>query len=82
MRERAKSLPRITPDSEPFWNVLRERKLILSYCSDCGESHLPPGPMCPGCFSDERLAVGLAVAIDFGEVREGITLPRFRPAAV
>ena len=135
MSEHAKPLPRITPDSEPFWNALRERKLVLPYCSDCGVPHLPPGPVCPACFSDrlewrpasgrgristwtvvhkawfpafaadvpynvvqveldegprltasvvglpnDRLAVGLAVAIDFDEVRDGITLPRFRPA--
>jgi hypothetical protein len=30
--------------------------------------------------SNERLAVGLRVVADFDEVREGITLPRFRPA--
>jgi uncharacterized OB-fold protein len=47
-----KPLPRITPDSEPFWNALRERKLLLPYCLDCGKPHLPPGPVCPFCFSD------------------------------
>lgn len=137
MSKHAKALPRVTPDTEPFWNALNERKLVLPYCTDCGEPHLPPGPVCPACFSDrlewraasgrgristwtvvhkawfpafaaevpynvvqveldegprltasvvglanEQLAVGLAVAIDFGEVRAGVTLPRFRPAAV
>ena len=131
-----KALPRITPDSAPFWSGLRERKLLLPYCRDCGAPHLPPGPVCPGCFSDrlewreasgrgrvstwtvvhkawfpafaadvpynvvqveldegprlstrvvgmpnDRLAIGLAVVIDFDEERAGITLPRFRPAA-
>ena len=49
-----KPLPRITPDSKPFWDGLRERRLMLPYCSDCGKPHLPPGPVCPFCFS-ERL---------------------------
>jgi len=49
-----KPLPRITPDSKPFWDGLRERRLMLPYCSDCGRPHLPPGPVCPFCFS-ERL---------------------------
>jgi uncharacterized OB-fold protein len=49
-----KPLPRITPDSEPFWAALRERKLMLPYCVDCAKPHLPPGPVCPFCFS-ERL---------------------------
>ena len=136
MSNDTKALPRITPDSVPFWDALRERRLMLPYCIDCGEPHLPPGPVCPVCFSgrlewravsgrgristwtvvhkawfpsfaadvpynvvqveldegprltanlvglpNERLAVGLAVEIDYDEQREGITLPRFRPAA-
>ncbi len=46
-----KPLPRITPDSEPFWKALRERKLVLPYCRECAKPHLPPGPVCPFCFS-------------------------------
>lgn len=46
-----KPLPRITPDSEPFWQGLRARKVMLPYCLECGEPHLPPGPVCPYCFS-------------------------------
>jgi len=49
-----KPLPRITPDSEPFWKALREHKLMLPWCLDCTKPHLPPGPVCPFCFS-ERL---------------------------
>jgi uncharacterized OB-fold protein len=48
----AKPLPRITPDTQPFWDALRERRLVLPYCRDCGQPHLPPGPVCPLCFSD------------------------------
>lgn len=47
-----KPLPRVTPDSEPFWRGLRARKLLLPCCLDCSEPHLPPGPVCPYCFSD------------------------------
>ena len=47
-----KPLPRITPDSKPFWDGLRSRKLLLPYCTDCGTAHLPPGPVCPACFSE------------------------------
>jgi len=55
MSEYAKPLPRITPDTQPFWDALRERRLILPFCAECGRAHLPPGPVCPFCFSD-RLA--------------------------
>ena len=136
MSSESKPLPRITPDTAPFWDALRERRLVLPYCCDCGTPHLPPGPVCPACFSgrlewreasgrgristwtvvhkawfpsfaadvpynvvqveldegprltanvvglpNHLLAVGLAVEIDYGEQREGITLPRFRPTA-
>jgi len=135
MSEHSKPLPRTTPDSQPFWDALRQRKLVLPHCAACGKPHLPPGPVCPFCFGDrlewrpasgrgtvstwtvvhkawfpafatdipynvvqveleegprltarvvglsnERLKVGLPVAIDFDESREGITLPQFRPA--
>ncbi len=136
MSSDSKPLPRLTPDSAPFWEALRERRLLLPYCRECGLPHLPPGPVCPFCFSgqlewreasgrgrvstwtvvhkawfpsfaadvpynvvqveldegprltanvvglpNDRLAVGLAVEIDYGEQREGLTLPRFRPIA-
>jgi uncharacterized OB-fold protein len=48
-----KPLPRITPDNEPFYKALRERRLVLPYCNDCGKPHLPPGPVCPYCFFDQ-----------------------------
>jgi hypothetical protein len=47
-----KPMPRVTPDAEPFWKALRERRVVLPYCRDCGKPHLPPGPVCPFCFSD------------------------------
>ena len=47
-----KPLPRIAPDNEPFWAGLRERRLLLPFCNECGKPHLPPGPVCPFCFSD------------------------------
>jgi len=46
-----KLLPRITADNRPFWSACRRHRLELPYCSDCGKPHLPPGPVCPFCFS-------------------------------
>ena len=53
MTEHTKPQPRITPDNKPFWDALRERRLVLPYCSVCGRPHLPPGPVCPFCFADQ-----------------------------
>jgi uncharacterized protein len=52
MSHAAKPLPRVTPDTQPFWDALRERRLVLPFCLDCGKPHLPPGPVCPLCFAD------------------------------
>ena len=49
-----KPLPCITPDNEPFYTALKERRFVLPYCADCAKPHLPPGPVCPFCFY-ERL---------------------------
>lgn len=49
----SKPRPRISPDNEPFWKACREHRLVLPFCQECGKPHLPPGPVCPHCFSDE-----------------------------
>lgn len=48
-----KPRPRIGPDNEPFWQGCRAHRLMLPTCDNCGKSHLPPGPVCPFCFSDD-----------------------------
>ena len=44
--------PRIGPDNAPFWEACRRHTLVLPTCAECGKAHLPPGPVCPYCFSD------------------------------
>ena len=48
-----KPRPRIGPDNEPFWQGCRAHRLMLPTCRACGKPHLPPGPVCPFCFSDD-----------------------------
>ncbi|MBT4428467.1 MAG: hypothetical protein HOC88_16335, partial [Rhodospirillaceae bacterium] len=48
-----KPLPRITPDTEPFWAGCKRHELLLAECNACSKVHLPPGPVCPFCFSDD-----------------------------
>ncbi len=43
--------PTISPDTEFFWNGLREQKLLIQRCSGCGALRNPPRPMCPKCRS-------------------------------
>jgi uncharacterized protein len=48
-----KPRPRIGPDNAPFWDGCRAHRLILPTCRACNKAHLPPGPVCPFCFSDD-----------------------------
>lgn len=42
-------LPMPEPDSQPFWDALREGELRIQRCTRCGELRHPPQPMCPRC---------------------------------
>ena len=48
-----KPTPNTHPDNAPFWAACREHRLALPYCRSCGKPHLPPGPVCPHCLSDD-----------------------------
>lgn len=43
--------PAISPDTEFFWSGLREHKLLIQRCAECGELRQPRRPMCPNCMS-------------------------------
>ena len=44
--------PTMSPDSLPLWQGYEEHVIRLPHCTDCGHNHLPPGPICPLCFSN------------------------------
>lgn len=43
--------PATSRDTEFFWNGLRDHKLLIQRCSDCGTLRNPPRPMCGNCTS-------------------------------
>ena len=43
--------PTISPDTEFFWNGLRDHKLLIQRCNGCQTLRHPPRPMCPKCRS-------------------------------
>ena len=49
--EYLKPLPEPSIDSQPFWDGLKERRLMLQTCSDCGTVRHYPRPMCGECHS-------------------------------
>ncbi len=45
--------PTITPDTQFFWDGVKEHKLLIQRCAACGALRHPPRPMCPRCNSLE-----------------------------
>jgi uncharacterized OB-fold protein len=39
----------MSPDTQFFWDGLRERRLLIQRCTSCGTLRHPPRPMCPAC---------------------------------
>jgi uncharacterized OB-fold protein len=46
-------LPTPTRDSQPYWDGLREGRLVLQHCAACGKVRHYPRPLCPHCLSME-----------------------------
>jgi len=46
-----KPTPDPTPDTAPFWEGLKQGKLLLQCCSECGKVRNYPRPVCPECYS-------------------------------
>ena len=43
----------MTPDTQFFWDGVREQRLLIQRCDGCGALRHPPRPMCPRCHSLE-----------------------------
>ena len=43
--------PEPTPESLPYWEGLKRRRLMLQRCADCGRVRHYPRPLCDGCRS-------------------------------
>jgi len=43
--------PSTSPDTQFFWDGLKEHRLLVQRCTGCGVLRHPPRPMCPTCCS-------------------------------
>ncbi len=46
-----KPLPIPDPDSQPYWDAIRQGVLKIQRCTDCGTYRWPARAMCNRCFS-------------------------------
>lgn len=49
-----KPMPEPGPDTAPYWDALREHKLVLQRCAECGQFRHYPRPLCETCYSFEH----------------------------
>jgi uncharacterized OB-fold protein len=51
MQDYKKPLPVPSSESKPYWDALRERRLMIPRCDECKEFWFPPSFLCPHCSS-------------------------------
>jgi len=44
-------IPKPTPETRPYWEAAKQRRLVFQACDDCGARYFYPRPLCPGCLS-------------------------------
>ena len=54
MAEYTKPLPVIEPWNAPYWQAAKRHEFVAQKCRACGYIHLPPGPVCTNCLSDDK----------------------------
>lgn len=69
----AKFAPIENPDTEPYWQSIRDGRLSIQRCVECGTHRHPPSPVCHSCQSFERewvVSPGRGRVWSFAIVRE------------
>ncbi|MCH8090644.1 MAG: Zn-ribbon domain-containing OB-fold protein [Chloroflexi bacterium] len=51
MAEYTGALPTPTPETRPYWDALKEHRLLIQRCKECQRAYFYPRPFCPRCFS-------------------------------
>jgi len=72
-------LPTIEPETEPFWEAARNRRLLIQRCEACERWQYYPRPFCASCWSGDVAwaeASGEATLYTFSIVRRN-DLPPF-----
>jgi len=54
MADYKKPLPVIEKWNAPYWQAAKRHEFVAQRCRACGYVHLPPGPVCTNCLSDDQ----------------------------
>ena len=60
MSEYKKPLPEPTTLTQPFWDGIRQHKLLVQKCASCGKLRHTPKPLCSDCLSQEYTWIPLS----------------------
>jgi uncharacterized OB-fold protein len=60
MADYTKPLPVIEKWNAPYWQAAKRHEFVAQRCRACGYVHLPPGPICTNCLSDDQEWVALS----------------------
>jgi uncharacterized OB-fold protein len=60
MADYTKPLPVIEKWNAPYWQAAKRHEFLAQRCRGCGYLHLPPGPVCTNCLSDDQEWVPLS----------------------
>lgn len=44
-------MPQPTPESKPFFEALKQHRLLIQRCRECDHAYYYPRPFCPACLS-------------------------------
>ena len=55
MAEYQKPIPVASLESKPYWEGIRQHRLLLPSCEDCAHRWFPPSLLCPNCNSDRTV---------------------------
>ena len=49
------NLPTVDPETRPYWDAAKERRLLIRRCrsASCGEAYFYPRSFCPKCWSED-----------------------------
>lgn len=48
-----KPSPIADPGTKPYWEGLKQERILLKRCLNCGNTHFYPRELCPHCYSDD-----------------------------
>ncbi len=70
--------PAVNPEVKPYFDAAAAGKLLVKYCTSCGQYHHYPRAICPHCFSDKtewRDAKGTGTVYTCSVLRRGVPVP-------